>query len=152
MQECNHTVKLGDAVAQLAQRAADRGRVEDRRWCRRAPRTPWHRRARAAPHSTSGVRQDPTGRSAAPKGLADAGRAEAESDVAVLAHGIGEFGKTSVFLRRDKGAHPLAVVTDRRPHRDAAVAGPAATPVAEARLGSTAGRVRQEVGDLARVR
>ena len=62
----------------------------------------------------------PAGVAASREGLADTGRAEAETDVAMLAHGVGELGEAAVLLCRDERARALAAVTGRPPRRAAA--------------------------------
>ena len=100
--------KLGNAVAHLAERAADRGRVED------GPGAGDRRVDRGigglarSPVDEQGLGDIPLRIASRRQGLADAGSAEAEADVAVLAHSIGELGKAPVFLRRDERARPLA--------------------------------------------
>jgi len=98
--------KQGDAIAHLAERAADRGRVEDGPGAGDRCVDLGIGGLARSPLDKQGLSDIPLRIAPRRQGLADAGRAEA--DVAVLAHGIGELGEAQVFLGRDEGARPLA--------------------------------------------
>jgi hypothetical protein len=100
--------KLGNAVAHLAERAADCGRVEDGPGAGDRCVDLGIGGLARSPVDEQGLGNIPLRIAPRRQGLADTGRAKAEADVAVLAHGIGELGKAPVFLRRDEGARPLA--------------------------------------------
>ena len=95
---------VGHGVAEAAQRAEHGGRVEDRA---RARQHSLHARVFGladAPAFDQRLGFVPTGVAARRERLADAGGTEAQADVAVLAHGLGELDEAPVLPGDDERA------------------------------------------------